>query len=111
MEDYKEINYQERKEDYAKLLLKNAFELIITDMLGAIAEKTKEAAKERKVINFEQFEQVRKDFREKFIDSDKYGKIMSRLENTDITLSDLIGELITLGMKFEMFKKKSLSKI
>ena len=111
MEDYKEIDYQQKKKDYAQLLLKNAFELITTDMFGAIAEKTKEAAEERKVINFEQFMQVRKDFSEKFIESDEYHKILSRLQSTDMTLSDLIGELIALGLQFETFKKKSLSKI
>ena len=111
MEDYKEIDYQQKKKDYAQVLLKNAFELITTDMFGAIAEKIEEAAEERKVINFEQFMQVRKDFSEKFIESDKYHKILSRLQSTDMTLSDLIGELNALGLKFEVFKKRSLSKL
>lgn len=111
MEDYKEIDYQQKKKDYAQLLLKNAFELMATDMFGAISEKIKQSAKERKMINLEQFQQVRKDFIDKFIESNKYGEILSRLETTEMTLSDLIGELNALGLKFEVFKKRSLSKL
>lgn len=111
MRDYKPIDYQQKKKEYVQLLLKNAFELITTDMFGIISEKIKSAAKEQKMINSEQLEQVRKDFKDKFLDSNKYGKSLARLQDTEMTLSDLMGELVKLDLQFEAFKEESLSNL
>lgn len=111
MEDYKPIDYQQKKKEYVQLLLKNAFKLITTDMFGIISEKIKSAAKECKMINPEQFEQVKKDFRKKFIDSDKYDKSLAKLQDTEMTLSDLMDELLKLDLQFKKFKEESLSNL